>query len=137
MEYSAAYYKTRKEKDAVIEREPSIKQSSYFMFGGITYEIDLKEDTGHRIQNVRWPDGRPLQDSDVFNVAANDFAASVILTKPGYIFDENDIQEIIEENAGRDIGTVPDLIADYIRNVCGGKLELSCDESWKRVYGND
>lgn len=137
MEYSAAYYKTRKEKDAVIEREPSIKQSSYFMFGGITYEIDLKEDTGHRIQNVRWPDGRPLQDSDVFNVAANDFAASLILTKPGYIFDENDIPEIIEENAGRDIGTVPDLIADYIRNVCGGKLELSCDESWKLVYGND
>lgn len=134
---TSGYYKTRKERDEKIVREPSIKQSGYFMFGGITYEINLKEDTGHRIQNVRWPDGRPLQDGDVFTVAANDFTVSMVLTRTGYIFDENDIPEIIEINAGQDTGAVPDMIADYIKNVCRGRLELSCDDSWKIVFGRD
>ncbi len=134
MEYSSAYYKTLKEGDKRIEREPSIKQFSYFMFGGITYEINLNAEVGNRIQNVRWPDGRSLEDSDVFTVAANDFTASVILTKPGYIFDKEDIPEIIEENVGSDIGTVQEMIADYIKNICRGKLEISCDENWKLVY---
>ena len=47
---------------------------NYDMAQGVTYQIDLREPSGHRIKNLRWK-GRALKDDQPLRIAVNNYRA--------------------------------------------------------------
>ncbi len=55
---------------------------------------------------------------------------------PGIIFNEDDMPELLQSDVRSDIGSIPDMIREYITEACGGVLKPECDHNWK-IIGND
>ncbi len=136
MEWSASYYNQYRPGDLTISFDKDNSFYSYHMLSGVNYEIDISRGKGDRIRNMTWPDGRPVQDDDTFIFAVDNFCASSHFMAPGTIFSEGDMPELIQSDVRPDIGSIPDMIRDYIVRECGGVLKPECDHNWK-LTGND
>lgn len=136
MEWTADYYNTYKRGDLTVSFNPEIRMYNYDMFQGVNYEINISKEPGKRIENLTWPDGTPVKDSDVFVIAVNNYRANSHLLAPGEIYDENDMPVLLEMDVRGDIGGVRELIGDYIINVKGGVIEPKVDDNWK-ITGNN
>jgi len=132
MEWSAAYFNSFNDGDLTISFNPNMPLYNYDCFAGVNYEINISKEPGSRIENLCWPDGTPVKDDDVFEVAATNYRASSMLTQYGTIFKEGDSLPVITEvEVAGNIGSIRELIKDYIKNVQGGELKASCDNNWK------
>jgi len=137
MEWSANYYNQYQPGDLTISFNPDVRAYNYDMFAGVNYDIDVSKPAGERIVNLTWPDGTPVADDEVFEVAVNNYRANSHLLVPGgEIYDEGDTPELLEMDVRGDIGGVRELIGDYIRNVKGGTITPEVDNNWK-IIGND
>ena len=131
MEVSAGFYNTFNAGDLFISFTPGFRQNNYYMFSGIRYEIDVSAEPGSRILNLTWPDGTPVRDDDVLEIAIDDYQANSRLLVPGVIFDADDLPVVVEQDVRSDIGSIRDMICDYIVNVKGGVITPECDNNWK------
>lgn len=134
MEWSASYYNQYRPGDLTISFNADIPAFNYDMFAGVNYEIDISKPVGARIVNLTWPDGTPVGDGEVFEVAVNNYRANTHLLS-GDIYGD-DKPELLEIDVRGDIGGVRELIAEYIREVKGGTITPLCDNNWK-IIGND
>lgn len=125
MEWTASYYNTYEEGDLTISFNPDMRGYNYDMFSGIKYEINISKEAGQRIENLTRMDGTPIQDNDTFVVALNNYRAASQLMIYGEVFEEgvDELPILLEMDVRGDLGGVRELIADYIMNVKGGKLE--------------
>ena len=104
------------------------------MFSGVKYEINISKEPGERIENLTTMDGKPVKDEDVFVVALNNYRASSQLMTYGEIYEEgvDELPKLLEIDVRGDLGGVREIIADYIINVKGGKLEApKLNGNWK------
>ncbi len=136
MEWEVGFINQYKEGDLTISFEVSRRTFNYHMFSGVNYEIDISQEIGSRIRNLTWPDGRPVEDDDSFIYAVDSYCANNFLLRPGAIYSEDDMPELIARDLRSDLGGIADMILDYIVNECDGVLVPQCDNNW-RIVGND
>ena len=65
MEWSAAFFKTWKPDEVTIAFDPSVRYYLYDAFEGVSYELDISKEPGHRIKNLKWPNGKAVKDTDM------------------------------------------------------------------------
>jgi 2',3'-cyclic-nucleotide 2'-phosphodiesterase/3'-nucleotidase len=131
LEWSASYYNTLKEGDLSLSFDPGKPVYVYDMFQGVNYQINVAKEPGARVEGLSWPDGRPVEDADVFVLATNNYRATSALLIPDDIFDKDDMPVLRETDVCGNIGSVRELIVDYIENVLGGELRPECDDNWR------
>jgi 2',3'-cyclic-nucleotide 2'-phosphodiesterase/3'-nucleotidase len=131
MEWSAKYFNTFKPGDLTISFDENVRAYNFDMFSGVNYEINISKDPGNRIENLTWPDGSPVKDTDEFELAVNDYRANTFLLIPGEIYEEGDCPELVEMDIKSNIGSIRELIGDYIKNVKGGTITPEYDNNWK------
>ena len=137
MEWSAAFFKTWVPGDVTIAFDPSVRYYLYDAFAGVRYDLDISKEPGNRIQNLTWMDGRPVEDTDSFVVAVNNYRASTQLLTYADIFAPGDeLPQLLEIDVRGDIGGVRELLGEYIRTVKGGVLTPAMDNNWKIVGNN-
>ena len=140
MEWSAGYYNQYHDGDLTISFAPDSRGYQYDMFSGVNYKINIAKEPGERIEDLTWPDGRPVAPDDVLTIAVNSYCASTGLTQYGMVYqEEEDLPKVLEIDVRGDIGGVRELIADYIITVKNGILdgaELATTANWE-IIGND
>lgn len=137
MEWTASYYNTWKPGDLTISFNSEIRAYQYDMFAGVNYDINVANEPGSRIENLTWPDGKPVKDEDVCTIAVNNYRASSQLLSPGEVFDEGEeLPKLLEIDVRGDVGGVRELIGLYINEVKGGVITPVVDNNWK-IVGND
>ena len=136
MEWSAGFYNTYQPGDLTVSFNKETQIYNYDIFEGVNYEINIAREPGNRIENLTWPDGRPVADDDEFDIAVNDYRAKTHLICAGEIYGEDDHPTIVEADIRGDLGGVRELIGDYIVNVNNGEITAECNDSW-RITGND
>lgn len=137
MEWSAAFFKTYEPGDLTIAFDPTTRYYLYDAFAGVKYDIDISQEPGGRIQNLTWMDGTPVEDTDVFVVAVNNYRATTQLLAAADIFSEGEeLPKLLEIDVRGDIGGIRELLGEYIRTVKGGVLEPTVDNNWKIVGNN-
>lgn len=129
MEWSAAYFNTYKNGDVTLSFSPDRDGSTYDLFAGIRYEINLSKKPGRRIESLTWPDGSEIRDSESVTVAVSSSRAFSQLLTAGEIFPEgSSLPRLAKENAS----SIRDLIQDYLVDVKGGSLEApSLTGNWR------
>ncbi|MGN0707558.1 MAG: 5'-nucleotidase C-terminal domain-containing protein [Faecalibacterium sp.] len=137
MEWSAGFYQTWKPGDLTIAFDPSTRYYMYDAFQGVDYQIDISQEPGARIQNLTWPDGRPVEDDEVFTVAVNNYRVNTQLLQPGQVYSAGEaLPKLLESDLHGEIGGIREMLGEYIRTVKGGVIEANVDNNWK-VVGNN
>lgn len=137
MEWSAAFFKTWQPGDVTVAFDPSVRFYLYDAFAGVDYELDVSQEPGNRIKNLKWPDGRTVQDEDVFVVAVNNYRATTQLLAAADIFlPGEELPQLLELDVRGDIGGVRELLGEYVRTVKGGTIEPHVDNNWKLIGNN-
>ena len=135
MEISAKYYHTWHAGDPEVTTDPKSLSFTYLIFRGVDYDIDLARDIGYRIRNLKWPDGRLVDDDDVFTLSINDYWGRMRLLNPASDFGP-DLPELLAKDLRPDIGMVRDMITEYIVNVKNGLITPECDKNWRLTAGS-
>ena len=137
MEWSANYYNQFKPGDLTISFKESVRAYNYDMFSGVKYDIDISQPEGSRIKNLTWSDtGNPVQDTDTFIIAVNNYRSNSHLLKAGEVYKAGEeLPKLIESDVNGGVG-VRDLIAKYIQEVKGGTITPDVDNNWK-IIGNN
>ncbi|MBP3893415.1 MAG: 5'-nucleotidase C-terminal domain-containing protein [Atopobiaceae bacterium] len=137
LEWSAAAYKQWQPGDLTIAFADDAQVYNIEELVGANYTLDVSRPMGERVRDLAWPDDTPVADDDVFELAVSNYRANMNLLTPGTVFAEGDpLPKLVAADLRSDIGSIRELIADYIENVCGGVAEATCDDSW-RLVGND
>lgn len=137
MEWSAAFFKTWQPDEVTIAFDPSTRYYLYDAFEGVNYQIDISQEPGNRIQNLTWPDGKPVRDDDSFIIAVNNYRATTQLLIASDIFAPGEaLPELLEIDVRGDLGGIRELLGEYIRTVKGGVIEPKVNNNWKIVGNN-
>ena len=138
MEYSAGLYNQYQPGDLTISFNPDFRTYLFCNFQGVDYDINVAKPVGERIENLTWSDGTPVKAEDKFLLATNNYMATSKLCKPGIIFKEGEAVPTIVAKSDDfgGMGTIQNLLAEYITNVKYGKINAEYTPNWKMV-GND
>ena len=137
MEWSAAFFKTWKPDEVTIAFDPSVRYYLYDAFEGVNYELDISKEPGHRIKNLKWPNGKAVKDTDTFVVAVNNYRATTqLLTAADIFLPGEELPKLLEIDVRGDVGGIRELLGEYIRTVKGGTIEPHVNNNWKIVGNN-
>ena len=137
MEWSAAFFKTWKPDEVTIAFDPSVRYYLYDAFEGVSYELDVSKEPGHRIKNLKWPNGKAVKDTDTFVVAVNNYRATTqLLTAADIFLPGEELPKLLEIDVRGDVGGIRELLGEYIRTVKGGTIEPHVNNNWKIVGNN-
>ena len=137
MEWSAAFFKTWKPDEVTIAFDPSVRYYLYDAFEGVSYELDISKEPGHRIKNLKWPNGKAVKDTDTFVVAVNNYRATTqLLTAADIFLPGEELPKLLEIDVRGDVGGIRELLGEYIRTVKGGTIEPHVNNNWKIVGNN-
>lgn len=127
MEWSASYYNSWKEGDVTISFNPDIRGYNYDMFSGMTYEINLSEPAGERVENIN-VNGLPLVDNNIYRLSLNNYRFGTLLGLELVTMDDRyyDSYEILQ-----DAGRIRAMIIKYVQEEKGGVLAPTLDNNWK------
>lgn len=128
MEWSASYFNQYKNGDLTVSFNPQMASYLYDTFAGVNYDINIAKPVGSRIENLKYPDGKAVKDTDTIYLTANDYRTSSKLL--GDLF-KNDKVDVIHKTADDKVGAVRDMIALYIQNVKGGTINNGFTPNWK------
>ena len=126
LEWTAQFYNTFKDGDLNVSFDSNFASYKYDMLSGITYEVNISKEVGQRVENIKFNDGKAMEDSDIVYLTVNDYRYSSNLAP---IFDAGE-HEKIYESTNDSLSDVRDMIADYIVNVKGGVIERKVDNNW-------
>jgi hypothetical protein len=76
-------------------------------------------------------DGTPIEEDDEFDIAVNSYISKTTLLEEGVLYDKDDMPQLVEADVRSDIGSIRDMIADYIVNAKGGVINSECDDNWR------
>ncbi|URL02787.1 bifunctional metallophosphatase/5'-nucleotidase [Avibacterium sp. 21-595] len=137
MEWSADYFDTLEPGDKIYRYNTKRAKSKYVtfdLFGGVNYQIDLRNQQGHKIVNLRLADGRPVTDEMKLKVGMNSYRFGQLIKKGG-IFEGQQIPLLWESKValGQENGTIQNMMMNYIREVKQGKIEGKSHNRWKII----
>lgn len=129
MEWSVSYYNKSKPGDVTISFNPEIRGYNYDMFEGVTYDIDISQEAGSRIKNLKFK-GTDIKDDGIYKLAVNNYRYGT-LTSLGLVKSVDIYYDSYAEL--QDAGRIRDLIIKYIREVKGGKATPTVNNNWKII----
>lgn len=130
LEWTAAYYNTWHDGDQSVSFNPDRQSYTVYMSSHIHYEINLKNEPGHRIENLSLLDVTPIKDTDTFSVAVNDYCMNTLFAV-GDIYEEEEECPIEEDsNIHNEYGGIRDMLVCYVRDVLGGVIEPETSHNW-------
>lgn len=132
-EWSASYFLTCASENEPIRTDPGKEIFMYDIFGGLNYEIVISNEPGNRIRNLTYSDGRPVGDEDVINVAVTHFRAYHFLLSEDGLFEGEPLPVLLDDFVHEEIGTIRDMIPEYIRTVKNGRIEADHSLHWQVV----
>ena len=129
MEWSASYYNTSKKGDVTISFNPDVRGYNYDMFEGIEYDIDISQEAGKRIKNVKIK-GKALDPKKVYKLAVNNYRFGTLqslnlATQDDVYFDSYETMQ--------DAGRIRDLIGAYVKEVDKGIITPKVNYNWKII----
>ncbi|HDV7284721.1 TPA: 5'-nucleotidase C-terminal domain-containing protein [Mannheimia haemolytica] len=134
MEWSADYFDTIQAGDKDYRYNEVRGKSKYVtfdLFGGVSYNIDLRNPSGSKIVDLKLANGSPITDDGKYKVGMNSYRFGQ-LTKKGGIWEGQQIPVIWESKVamGAEKGTIQNMLIDYITNVKSGKIEGKSHNRW-------
>ncbi len=135
MEWSADYYNTLKEGDIHPSFNPdrrSSKYSTYDVFDGVFYKIDLTEESGNRIKELRnMKTGELIQEEDVLKLGMNAYRMNQLLAESG-IFEGREFKQLwtSTDEYGEEDGTIRGMAMNYIKEANKGFAVLKNEPNW-------
>ncbi|MEG0817702.1 bifunctional metallophosphatase/5'-nucleotidase [Cetobacterium sp.] len=120
MEWSAEYFNTLKPGDLTVSfdlEKRSFKYSLYDQFGGVNYKIDLREEKGNRIKDLKLMDGTPIKADTKVKVGMNSYRFDM-LAKKGGVLEGRNIPLLSDSKTkyGKTEGTIQQLSIKYIQD---------------------
>ena len=131
LEFNARYYNTFRPGDLTISFNPTMRFYLNDILEGVNYEINIGREPGNRIENLTWPDGTPVKDDDEFTMALSDYRANACLLVPGMVYEEDNLPVLLDIDVRSDLGSIREMIVDYIRNVKDGIITPDCNHNWR------
>ncbi|WP_260858130.1 5'-nucleotidase C-terminal domain-containing protein [Bacillus sp. FJAT-22090] len=139
MEWAVGYFNSTRDGDVTISFDKTRRASKYStndFFGNVKYEIDLTEQPGNRIKNLRKLDETPIQMEDNLKLGMNAYRMDFLLSKgqalEGRKF--NMIWSSKDESAyGETGGTIRNLAIRYLKDEMKGKYEPVIQHNWEIV----
>lgn len=120
MEWSAEYFNTLKPGDLTVSFDldkRSFKYSLYDQFGGVNYKIDLREEKGNRIKDLKLMDGTPIKADTKVKVGMNSYRFDMLAKKGGILEGRNiPILSDSKTKYGKTEGTIQQLSIKYIQD---------------------
>ena len=137
MNWSANYFDTIQPGDTEYRYNAERKKSKYVtfdIFGGVSYNIDLRKPSGEKIVDLKLADGTPVTDDMKIKLGMNSYRFGQ-MTKKGGIWEGQQIPTLWESKVamGQEKGTIQNMMIDYITNVKKGKVEGVSHNRWKIV----
>ena len=137
MNWSANYFDTIQPGDTEYRYNAERKKSKYVtfdIFGGVSYNIDLRKPSGEKIVDLKLADGTPVTDDMKIKLGMNSYRFGQ-MTKKGGIWEGQQIPTLWESKVamGQEKGTIQNMMIDYISNVKKGKVEGVSHNHWKII----
>ena len=133
LEWSAEFFNTYNDGDLTISFNEEVRSYNYDMLDGVKYEINISKPVGSRIENLSFErDGKSVEDTDKVYLTVNDYRYNSVLNAK--IFDKGEHKKV-QDTTNDTLSDIRDMIADYIENVSGGKIQREVDNNW-RITGN-
>lgn len=137
MEWSADYFDTIQTGDTEYRYNDVRGKSKYVtfdIFGGVSYKIDLRNESGNKITNLKLADGTVVTDDMKIKVGMNSYRFDQLIKKGG-IFEGQTIPMIwsSKDVMGQEAGTIQNMMIDYIQNVKGGKIDGKSHDRWEII----
>lgn len=137
MEWSADYFDTIQTGDTEYRYNDVRGKSKYVtfdIFGGVLYKIDLRNESGNKITNLKLADGTVVTDDMKIKVGMNSYRFDQLIKKGG-IFEGQTIPMIwsSKDVMGQEAGTIQNMMIDYIQNVKGGKIDGKSHDRWEII----
>ncbi|MEG1481361.1 multifunctional 2',3'-cyclic-nucleotide 2'-phosphodiesterase/3'-nucleotidase/5'-nucleotidase [Clostridium sp.] len=134
MEDNSKFYNKYKDGDLTVSFDQNERMYKYDMLEGVSYEINIANDVGHRVQNLKFQkDGKEVKDNDVVYLTINNYRYNSGLDAG--VMDKGQYEKIYDSSNDEN-GEIRDLILDYITNVKDGNIERHVDNNWKLVGNN-
>lgn len=142
MEWAAGYFNTARSGDVTISFDKSrrsAEEGTNDIFGNVKYEIDLREQPGHRIKHLRKLDGTPIKSDDQLTLGMNSDRMEFLRSK-GELFEGKKFKKIWasqDESAyGATEGSIRNLAIHYLQEVQKGEYKPDLQTNW-RIVGID
>ncbi|MGR3808362.1 bifunctional metallophosphatase/5'-nucleotidase [Pasteurella testudinis] len=137
MEWSADYFNTIQAGDSNYRYDEVRGKSKYVtfdLFGGVSYHIDLRKQSGDKIIDLALANGTKITDEMKLKVGMNSYRFGQ-LSKKGGIFADQQIPVLWESKValGTEAGTIQNMMIDYISNVKQGKIDGLSHNRWQII----
>ena len=137
MEWAADYFDTIQKGDTNYRYNDVRGKSKYVtfdIFGGVSYKIDLRNQKGNKIVDLKLADGRKITPDMKLKVGMNSYRFDQLIKKGG-IFEGQNIPLVwsSKDEMGQDKGRIQSMMIDYIKNVKGGKIDGKTHDRWEII----
>lgn len=137
MEWAADYFDTIQKGDTNYRYNDVRGKSKYVtfdIFGGVSYKIDLRNQKGNKIVDLKLADGRKITPDMKLKVGMNSYRFDQLIKKGG-IFEGQNIPLVwsSKDEMGQDKGRIQSMMIDYIKNVKGGKIDGKSHDRWEII----
>lgn len=137
MEWAADYFDTIQKGDTNYRYNDARGKSKYVtfdIFGGVSYKIDLRNQKGNKIVDLKLADGRKITPDMKLKVGMNSYRFDQLIKKGG-IFEGQNIPLVwsSKDEMGQDKGRIQSMMIDYIKNVKGGKIDGKSHDRWEII----
>ena len=137
MEWAADYFDTIQKGDTNYRYNDIRGKSKYVtfdIFGGVSYKIDLRNQKGNKIVDLKLADGRKITPDMKLKVGMNSYRFDQLIKKGG-IFEGQNIPLVwsSKDEMGQDKGRIQSMMIDYIKNVKGGKIDGKSHDRWEII----
>lgn len=138
LEWSAAYFNQIKEGDLLLSFNKERRSEKYATFDfakGVTYDIDLREEAGNRIKNLKFEDGREISKNTPIRLGMNSYRMERMLSKGEALEGRSHIKPVWDSKAvyGEEDGTIRYMTAKYISKVKYGVVGIKASNNWKII----
>ena len=137
MEWAADYFDTIQKGDTNYRYNDVRGKSKYVtfdIFGGVSYKIDLRNQKGNKIIDLKLADGRKITPDMKLKVGMNSYRFDQLIKKGG-IFEGQNIPLVwsSKDEMGQDKGRIQSMMIDYIKHVKGGKIDGKSHDRWEII----
>ena len=139
MEWSAAYFNQSQSGDLTISFDPERRASKYSthdIFGGLNYQIDLRQEVGQRIQGLTYLNGMPIKMDDVLLLGMNGYRMRYLISEDGPLAGREfwPISSSQWASAYGEIeGRIRNLAARYLKEELNGVYYPQLHHHWEIV----
>ena len=137
MEWAADYFDTIQKGDTNYRYNDVRGKSKYVtfdIFGGVSYKIDLRNQKGNKIVDLKLADGRKITPDMKLKVGMNSYRFDQLIKKGGICEGQNiPLVWSSKDEMGQDKGRIQSMMIDYIKNVKGGKIDGKSHDRWEII----